>query len=238
MNTNSNMEQLKQNLTKLIKSMFDNSLEHLHDEFDEFASFEDYYNDEFVHWRFNDGDSDLDVDDFASIYDFSYFDALKIIKEHYEELGDAFWDYDDKDKIWNMVCYICASDACYEITHDPKYKKFYHHDPVGDFKNDCDEKIQELENSGDWDKCVPIGRMEKHTTIRFFKHLKEFDTSKAEEDLKVINLIYQKNMKQFQDKVIKGKIPESFYIDHCDYVKKEYNKLLEYKLKGLAVALI
>ena len=231
------MEQLKEDLTKLINSMFYNSLEHNDDVFDDFEKFEEGY-DEFVGWRFNDGESDLDVDDFASHFDFCYFDALKIIKEYYEDnIGEHFEDYDDKDKIWDMVCYICAVDATYEITHDPKYKKFYHHDPVGDFKNECDEKIQELEN-GDWDKCVPIGRMEKHTTLRFFKHLKELDISKAEEDLKVINLIYQKNMKQFQDTVIKGKIPESFYIDHCDYVKKEYDKLFDFKSRGVAAALI
>jgi hypothetical protein len=231
------MEQLKENLTKVIRSMFDNSLQHI-DKFYDFESFQDYYNDEFVRWRFNDDDSDLDIHDFASIYEFSYFDALKIIKEYYVDIEEHFEDYDDKQKIWNMVCFVCAINATVEITYDPKYKDMYHYDPIGDFKNECDEKIQELENSGDWDKCVPIGRMEKHTTIRFFKHLKEFDTSKAEEDLKVINLIYQKNMKQFQDKVIKGKVPEVFYIDHCDYVKKEYNKLFDFKCRGLAVALI
>lgn len=229
MDTNSNMNQLKEYLTKLIQSMFDNSLEYTEEgEFDDFEKFQDCY-DEFVRWRFNDGDSDLDI---ASVHDFSYFDALKIIKEFHEDIGEHFEDYDDKDKIWNMVCYICANDATYEITNDPKYKKFYHDDPVGDFKNECDDKIQELEN-GDWDKCVPIGRMEKHTTIRFFKHLKELDISKAEEDLKVINLIYQKNMKQFRDKVIQGKVPEVFYIDHCDYVKKEYEKLFDFKCRCL-----
>jgi len=116
------MEQLKQDITKLIKSMFDNSLEFM-DKFDDFDAFLDYY-DEFVRWRFNDGDCDLDVDDFASIYDFSYFDALKIIKQYHMDMEEHFDDYDDKDKVWNMVCFICANECSHEIVYDPKYKVY------------------------------------------------------------------------------------------------------------------
>lgn len=221
------MEQLKQDLTKEIQSIFDIWID---DEFNDFESFESEY-DDFVYRRFNDGDTAIDIDDFASVYDFSYFDALTIIKEYYVDIGEHFEDYDDKDKIWEMVCYICARDATYEITHDPKYKKFYHHDPVGDFKNECDEKIQYLENRC-WGNKV-IDKVEKNTKIRYFQHLKEFDTSKAEEDLKIINLIYQKYMKQ-----VETTSNEDRYIGYCDYLKKEYQKLFDFKCRGLAAALI
>jgi len=218
------MEQLKQDLTKLIQSMFDNSLEHVDDIFSDFESFEDYYNNVFVRWRFNDGDSDIDIDDFASHYDFSYFDALTIIKEHYENIGEHFEDYDNKYKIWEMVCYICAIDASYEITHDPKYKTYYDtRTPREKFIQDCNSKLKETRPT--LDKLV---KLQYNIENEYFVNLGLFRIDKATELLQVINLIYQKRMKICQETMNEG-----LYIKRCKHFKELYNELLDFKQRAI-----
>lgn len=234
------MEQLKEDIIKEVKKHFDQVLDdedeakcnYLH--FEDLEDLYEYYCEDFLN-KYYDREDFIPIDEvlFRETYgDFNWFDALKIIKKFDTEMGCGWDDYDDEEKVWNYLCYVCALDGN-DFLKNEEYKIWYNViNPRQKFIDDCGEKIEDLEN-GYWDKCVPIGRMEKRTTIRFFKHLKELDISKAEEDLKIINLIYQKNMKQFQDTVLNKKVLEVFYIEHCDYLKKEYEKLLDFKQRAI-----
>ncbi len=221
------MEQLKEDLTKIIQSMFDNSLEYTEEgEFDDFEKFEEYYQ-EFVRWRFNDGQSDIDIDDFTSHFEFSYFDALTIIKEFHEDIGEHFEDYDNKDKIWEFVCYICARDATNEITNDPKYKQ-YILPPKERFIKKCNEQIKELQEEDDTE-FTKKSKLFLKVSIECLEYLKKFDIDNVNKKIHLINLIFQSKMKDFE------KAPEQIYINVCKMCKRKYEFILSYKEEAIKI---
>jgi|TARA_R110000744_G_C18985240_1_gene519842 hypothetical protein len=123
------MEILKENMMSEIKKAFDAYLEEADEEacnyliFDDLDNFEEFY-DDFVEEYFN-SDNHTPIDDviFKNKYDFNLFDAFKIIKEYWEELGDTFDDYDDEQKSWDAFCYACAKEATF-LEFD-KYKFWF-----------------------------------------------------------------------------------------------------------------
>jgi len=227
------MEQLKENIIKEVKKHFDQVLDD-DDEakcnylyFDDLEDLYEYYFEAFLN-KYYDREDFIPIDDvlFRETYgDFNWFDALKIIKKFDTEMGCGWDDYDDEEKVWNYLCYVCAYEN--DFLKNEEYKIWYNvKNPQQKFIDDCDEKVQRLENGCCGNKV--IDKVEKNKKITYFKHLKEFDISKAEEDLKVINLIFQKYMKQ-----VETTSNEECYIGYCDYLKQKYKELLDFKQRAI-----
>jgi hypothetical protein len=215
---------LVQNMETEIKNHFDNYIKQYEEDLGDYlcmcyGSFVERYIDVYVSNYFDDGDSPIDRDTFMDKYDFNWFDAFKYIKVHQDDyVADiCFDDYDDEQKSWNMFCYVCAGNVSFISSEE--YEKYY--EPSKEkFIEECDKII--LSHTDALHKYGTSGLelFEVNTEVKFYKHLKEFDISSAEKDIQIINLIYQKYMKDSEERCCEGQ-----YIKYCDYLKKEYIKL-------------
>ena len=190
------MEQLKELLISEIKKEFDQYLDD-HDEercnyliFEDLEEFQDFY-DTFVQEYFNESESPLERGD----YNFSWFDGFKIIKEYVTEYDIEFDNYDDEDKSWNMLCYVCARQS--DIYELDEYKIWYK-TPKQNFTHKChkqlefyDRQLISLFNDGPQ-------KVEYNAIMKFYKSLIEFDIDKATQNLNIINLVFQKYMRKYE----------------------------------------
>lgn len=224
------MEQLKANMDIEIKELFDAYLED-EDEarcnyliFDDLNDFKDFY-EGFIQEYFNSDNQYIVSNEFSQIYDFSWFDAFKVIKQYMEDVDDPFQDYDDQDKSWNMFCYACArmSDLC-ELD---EYKIWYK-TPKQNFTQKCHKQLEFY--GGQLIQTFEKGpqKVEYNAIMKFYKSLIDFDIDKATQNLTIINLVFQTYMKQYEK-------DEGEYIDICNDYMGKYNTHLHFKEQAIKI---
>ena len=228
------MEQLKENIIKEVKKHFDQVLDeddeakcnYLH--FENLDDFYVYYNDEFIYKYYNEEDF-IPIDDvlFRETYgDFNWFDALKIIKDYNTDMSCDDWDdYDDEQKVWNYLCFVCA-EVGNDFLENEEYKIWYNvKNQQQKFIEECEHKMKDI--GPPLDKLVKFQyRMEN----KYFVNLRAFRIDKASELLQVINLVYQKRLKICQEKMSEG-----VYINRCKHFKLLYDELLDFKQRAIEI---
>ena len=218
------MEQLKELLISEIKKEFDLYLDD-HDEercnyliFDDLEEFKDFY-DNFVEEYFNEGeDSPLERRD----YNFSWFDGFKIIKEYVTEIDIPFDDYDEENKSWNMLCYACARQS--DIYELDEYKIWYK-TPKQNFTHMCHKQLEYFDRQTFNDGPQKV---EYNAIKKFYKSLIEFDIEKATQNLNIINLVFQKYMRQYEKEKDEGE-----YIKICNSYMGKYKTHLHFKEQAI-----
>lgn len=227
------MEQLKENIIKEVKKHFDQVLDdddeakcnYLH--FEDLDDFYEYYNEEFFN-KYYDREDFIPIDHvlFRETYgDFNWFDALKIIKDYNTDIGYDNWDdYDDEQKVWNYLCYVCACEN--DFLKNEEYKIWYNvKNPKQKFIEDCDSKIKEIRPT--IDKLV---KFQYNMENEYFVNLGLFRIDRATELLQVINLVYQKRLKICQETMKEG-----LYIKRCKHFKLSYDELLDFKQRAIEI---
>ena len=143
------METLKENMMSEIKKAFDAYLEEADEEacnyllFDDLEDFKEFYSNYCNEYFNSDNYSPIDDVLFTRKYDFDWFDAFKIIKEYWEELGEPFDDYDDEKKSWDAFCYACANQAKFI---ELEVYELWFITPKQKLVRDCDIQIQHINN--------------------------------------------------------------------------------------------
>ena len=226
------MEQLKKDMDVEIKELFDHYLEE-EDEarcnymiFDDLDAFKDFY-EEFVQEYFNSDNREVWIDSFASNYDFSWFDAFKVIKQFMEDIDDTFDNYDDQDKSWDMFCYACArmSDIC-ELD---EYKIWYK-TPKQNFIHKCNKQLEFYDR-----QLISVfkdgpEKVEYNAIMNFYKSLIDFDIDKATQNLTIINLVFQRYMRKYEKEH-----DENEYIHICNSFMGKYNTHLHFKEQAIKI---
>ena len=226
------MEQLKANMDIEIKELFDRYLEDEDEErcnyliFDDLADFKDFY-EGFVQEYFNSDRGELFHSDFASTYDFSWFDAFKVIKQYMEDVDDTFIDYDDQDKSWNMFCYACArmSDIC-ELD---EYKMWYK-TPKQNFTHKCHKQLEFYEDQLTSYHREGPEKVEYNAYVKFYKSLIDFDIDKATQNLTIINLVFQRYMRKYEKEE-----NEKEYLLICHNYMTLYKNHLDFKEQAIKI---
>ena len=225
------MEQLKENIIKEVKKHFDQVLDDADELKFNYLYFEDledlyeYYCEDFLN-KYYDREDFIPIDDvlFRETYgDFNWFDALKIIKKFDTEMGGGWDDYDDEEKVWNYLCYVCALDGN-DFLKNEEYKIWYNvRNPRQKFIDDCGSKIKDTREG--MDKLV---KFQYNIENEYFVNLRLFRIDKATELLQVINLVYQKRLK-----ICEETMKEGLYIKRCKHFKELYNELLDFKQRAI-----
>ena len=225
------MDTLKQNMISEIKKFFDEYLDEKDEEkcnylkFDDFDKFQDFHQ-EFLQEHFNGGYQLIDYCEFREEYDFDWFDAFKIIKECYDDYDCPFESYDDKEKSWEAFCYSCAREV--DFLESDEYKIWYSN-PKESFINKCNKQLEHY--SRQLISLFTNGpeKLEFDTLCKFYENLKKFDIENATLNLQVINLLFQKSMKKYED----GE--EGTYISICIHFRDQYK--IHFKFKEQAIEL-
>ena len=192
-------------------------------DYDDLEHFQEEY-DTFVEKTFNDKYAPFDKKDFK--HDFCWFDVLKIIKTHYLDI-EQFDDYDDEEIVWKVFCYVCARQACDDITEQRKYKLIIK-TPQEKFIKACNTQIKNIVEEDDTE-FKKKSKLLKKVSIQYFEYLKKFDIENANKNLQLINLLFQSKMKEFE------KEPEQKYIDVCKMCKKKYEFVLAFKQEAIKI---
>ena len=217
---------LTTNMYGEVQKLFDLWLYEVDDDdldYDDMEDFRKEY-DNFVEKIFNDKYAPFDTKDFK--LDFCWFDVLKIIKTHYEDI-EQFDDYDDEEIVWKTFCYVCAYQACDDITEQRKYKLIIK-TPQEKFIKACNTQIKNIVEEHDTEFKKKT-KLLKKVSIQYFEYLKKFDIENANKNLQVINLLFQAKMKEFE------KAPEQKYIDVCNMCKKKYEFVLLFKQEAIKI---
>jgi hypothetical protein len=225
------MEQLKENIIKEVKKHFDQVLDDEDEEKCNYLYFQDledlyeYYCEDFLN-KYYDREDFIPIDDvlFRETYgDFNWFDALKIIKKFDTEMGGGWDDYDDEEKVWNYLCYVCALDGN-DFLKNEEYKIWYNViNQRQKFIDDCGSKINDTREG--MDKLV---KFQYNIQNEYFVNLRLFRIDKATELLQVINLVYQKRLQ-----ICEETMKEGLYIKRCKHFKELYNELLAFKQRAI-----
>ena len=192
-------------------------------DYDDLEHFQEEY-DTFVEKTFNDKYAPFDKKDFK--HDFCWFDVLKIIKTYYLDI-EQFDDYDDEEIVWKTFCYVCACQACDDITEQRKYKLIIK-TPQEKFIKACNTQIKNIVEEDDTE-FKKKSKLLKKVSIQYFEYLKKFDIENANKNLQLINLLFQSKMKEFE------KEPEQKYIDVCKMCKKKYEFVLAFKQEAIKI---
>ena len=226
------MEQLKKDMDTEIKELFDRHLEEEDDErcnymiFDDLNDFKDFY-EEFVEEYFNSDNPYILCDEFSCIYDFSWFDAFKVIKQYMEDIDDTFEDYDDQDKSWNMFRYACArmSDL-YELD---EYTIWYK-SAKQNFTHKCHKQLEFYD--GQLIAVFKKGpeKVQYNAIMNFYKSLIDFDIDKATQNLTIINLVFQRYMRKYEKEH-----DEKEYIHICNSYMAQYKVHLHFKEQAIKI---
>jgi hypothetical protein len=192
-------------------------------DYDDLEHFQEEY-DTFVEKTFNDKYAPFDKKDFK--HDFCWFDVLKIIKTYYLDI-EQFDDYDDEEIVWKVFCYVCARQACDDITEQRKYKLIIK-TPQEKFIKACNTQIKNIVEEDDTE-FKKKSKLLKKVSIQYFEYLKKFDIENANKNLQLINLLFQSKMKEFE------KEPEQKYIDVCKMCKKKYEFVLAFKQEAIKI---
>ena len=192
-------------------------------DYDDLEHFQEEY-DTFVEKTFNDKYAPFDKKDFK--HDFCWFDVLKIIKTYYLDI-EQFDDYDDEEIVWKVFCYVCARQACDDITEQRKYKLIIK-TPQEKFIKACNTQIKNIVEEDDTE-FKKKSKLLKKVSIKYFEYLKKFDIENANKNLQLINLLFQSKMKEFE------KEPEQKYIDVCKMCKKKYEFVLAFKQEAIKI---
>ena len=226
------MEQLIKDMNTEIKELFDKYLEDEDESrcnyliFDDLDDFKDFY-DEFVEESFNSDNEQFSVDWFSSSYDFSWFDAFKVIKLFMDDVGCTFNDYDDQDKSWTMFCYACArmSDICeldeYTIWYKSRKQNFTHK---------CHKQLEFYEDQLTSYHREGPQKVEYNAYVKFYKSLIDFDIDKATQNLTIINLVFQRYMRKYEKEE-----NEKEYILICHNYMTLYNNHLYFKEQAIKI---
>lgn len=221
------IHELTTHMYEKVQELFDLWLLNADDDeldYDDLEDFQEEY-DTFVEKIFSDKYAAFDTKDFK--HDFCWFDVLKIIKSYYWDIDEQFDDYDHEEIVWKTFCYVCARQACEEITDQPKYK-LYIKTPKEKFIKACKIQIKDLEEEDDTEFKKKT-KLLKKATIKYYEYLKNFDIDNANKNLQVINLLFQAKMKDFE----KG--TEQQYIDVCKLFKTKYEHILEFKEEAIKI---
>ena len=219
------METLKENMMSEIKKAFDAYLEEADEEacnyllFDDLEDFKEFYSNYCNEYFNSDNYSPIDDVLFTRKYDFDWFDAFKIIKEYWEAVGEPFDDYDDEQASWDAFCYACANQAKFI---ELEVYELWFITPKQKLVRDCDIQIQHI-NDADETTLYRNTLFLKKTTIQYYEYLKEFNIDKANENLQVINLLFQKKMIEFEKGI------EQKYLEVCNMCKRQYDHILKFK---------
>jgi hypothetical protein len=192
-------------------------------DYDDLEHFQEEY-DNFVEKIFSDKYAPIDKKDFK--HDFCWFDVLKIIKTYYLDI-EQFDDYDDEEIVWKVFCYVCARQACDDITEQRKYKLIIK-TPQEKFIKACNTQIKNIVEEDDTE-FKKKSKLLKKVSIQYFEYLKKFDIENANKNLQLINLLFQSKMKEFE------KEPEQKYIDVCKMCKKKYEFVLAFKQEAIKI---